>query len=36
MGVFVGADDPSNCTGKDCGNDYYEDERRFKEVDVKV
>lgn len=36
MWVFVGKDGPADCAGKYCDDDYYEDERCVKEVDVKV
>lgn len=36
MRVFVGEDDPADCARKYCDDNYDEDERRLKEVDVKV
>lgn len=36
MRVFVCEDDPADCAGEYRDDNYYEDERRVKEVDVKV
>jgi len=36
MRVFVGEDGPANCADEYRDDNYYEDERCVKEVDVKV
>lgn len=36
MRIFVGEDSPAGCADKYCDDNYNEDERCLKEVDVKV